>query len=143
MLRRDWFPALAFSCALALGLGLYAFLRREAQPPVPHTLHQVAQIAGRLGLYHRSDVHSGVVNSRIVVSDRPLTWERANALHVGDPGHPCWSGTVAAWTGGRAFPYLIDHEYGVLWGDLLLYGDPVLIRRLMATPLPDVIEANG
>ena len=142
MLRRDWFPALAFSCALALALGLYTFLRREWQAPTPRTLHQVAQIADRLGLYRRSDVHSGVVNSRIVVSDRPLTWERANALHVGDPDHPCWSGTVAAWTGGRAFPYLIDNERGVLWGDLLLYGDPELIRRLMAAPVPDETEAK-
>ena len=104
MLRRDWFPALGFGAAVALALALCAFVRREPQPPpVPRTLDQVTRIAEAMGLHSRSDLESGAVNNRLVISDHPLTFERANSLHVGDPDHPCWSGTVAACAGGRAF----------------------------------------
>ena len=136
MLRRDWFPALGFGGAVALALALCAYARRAPQAPTaPRTLYEMAQMAERLGLHHRSDLVSGMINNRLVISDYPLTFERANSLHVGDPEHPCWRGTVAACGGGRALPYLNDAEHGVLWGEFLLYGDPDLIRRLLAAPI--------
>ncbi len=135
MLRRSLLPALVFGAVIALALTPYALRRPDPPEPVgPRTLDQMARIAEKLGLYHRSDIRSGEVSIRLVISDRPLTFERANSLHMGEPEHACWWGTVAACAGGRDYLYLSDPDHGVLWGDIFLFGDPVLIRQLMSAP---------
>jgi hypothetical protein len=105
----------------------------RAAPPGPRTPADVVQVAGTLGLYCRSDAADGRVDGRLVLSDRPLTWERAAYLRWEDPCHPCWAGTVAVDlhpVGLRdAYP---PADQPVAWGDLLLFGDPAVIRRLLA-----------
>ncbi len=137
MIRRDWSALLVCGAAAALILVLCSLARRSLSPQQgPHTVHQFARMADDLGLYHRSDMQSGRVISRLIVSDRPLTYRRANSLRLGDPDHECWNGTVAVTSEGQTLAYLCDGEHGVLWGNMLLYGDPALIRQLMACPVP-------
>jgi hypothetical protein len=134
VLRRDWFAALAVGGAIAVALLLYALLRQDPSPPAPRSLQEIARIADSLGLHHRSDIASGAIINRLIISDRPVSFVRANAVHIGDPHRPCWHGTVAACGDGPSFSYLIDGKHGVLWGEFLLYGDPALIRQLMTAP---------
>jgi hypothetical protein len=112
----------------------------EANFPGPRTLKEVAQVATELGLYYRSDIadrpfDEGVL-TRLFVSDRPLTFERVNALRF-MPGDQRWNGTVAVTRDPshsydpyaalivEKFPDWVAH-----WGDFFLFGDPALIRRL-------------
>lgn len=143
MLRRDWSLAIACGTAIVLLVGIYSRARRDPQVPRgPRAVRQVARLADSLGLHHRSDILSGEVASRLVVSDRPLTYTRANTLHMGDPHHACWRGTVAVCGEGRVFAHMCDGQHGILWGDVLLYGDPALIRQLITSPLPDDVAID-
>jgi hypothetical protein len=122
---------------LAGGLRLHDV---EPDVPGPRSLKEVAQIANELGLYYRSDIYArpfdDSVYYRLVVSDRPLTFERVNELRF-NRGEPCWGGTVAV-TLDRAHGY--DEYFAsaaeefpgwvARWGDFFLFGDPALIRRL-------------
>jgi hypothetical protein len=100
--------------------------------PLPDTLHDVAHRATTLGLYHRSDSESGIVGSRLIVSDHPVTFERAVTLRFGDTKHSCWHGTVAACVPWHCYRSFSDPDHGVVWGKVFLFGDPVLIRALTA-----------
>ncbi len=135
MLRRDWLLALAVGGAIAVALPLYSLVR-HSPPPAPRNLQQVARIAASLGLHYRSDIKTGEITIRLIISDRPVSFARANSIQISDPSRPCWHGTVAACGDGQSLPYLVDGEHGVLWGNILLYGDPALIRQLMASPPP-------
>jgi hypothetical protein len=133
LLRRDSFPVIGIGGALALCVALCYVARREPlQSTGPESLDEVAVIADNLGLHYRSDLKSGEVINRLVMSHYPLTFERANALRVGDSQHPCWQGTVVACHPSRCFKYLTEPDYGVVWGDVFLFGDPELIRQLMS-----------
>src|SRR5262245_3000921 len=82
-------------------------------PPAPRTVADVIEAADRLGLYSRSDRADGEVDGRLVLSDRPLTWERTGTLRWGDPDHQCWVGTVAVYTRPGSLEYhpLSDHTF--------------------------------
>jgi hypothetical protein len=131
--------------ALALCLLALAGWRRdhvEADVPGPRTLKEVVQVATELGLYYRSDradrAFDNGIRYRLVVSESPLTFERAGELRF-KPGDQCWDGTVAV-TLDRAHGFyhffaLTADEYPgwvARWGDFFLFGDPALIRRLTA-----------
>jgi hypothetical protein len=105
---------------------------RNRQPPGPCTLQEVAAIADKLGLHHRSDELSGKVYYRLVVSDQPTTFDSVNRVRFGDLDHPCWRGTVAVSTPWRGFERYRHPAHGVVWGEFFLYGDPGVIRRLMS-----------
>ena len=125
-------PARVTAAVVALLTLAYA-LRSTTQPgsSAPQTVDDMIRIAEELGLHHRSDCQSGSVSDRLVISDQPLTFERAN-LVWGDLDHPCWTGTVAACTPWRGYTAYCDGEHGVVFGRVFLYGDPALIRRLIA-----------
>jgi hypothetical protein len=131
VLRRDLL-AIGGCGALALLLLAYSGVWNRDQPPGPRTLQEVAAIAERLGLHHRSDVYSGDIQSRLVVADQPTTFEGVNRGHFGEPDHPCWRGMVAVCTPCKAYLRYTDPDHGVVWGDVFLYGDPALIRKLIA-----------
>jgi hypothetical protein len=91
------------------------------------------QIAQQLGLHYRGDREDGEVQLRLLVSESPLTWERANALVVGQGMHSDWIGTVAVIRGLKEYPP-VSHQM-TSWGRFLLYGDPALCEKLTSQPL--------
>jgi hypothetical protein len=131
MFRRHLVALAGLSTAAAVVFTLLCS-RSDPRSPGPQNLEDVAQIAGELGLYQRSDDLSGKVTHRLVVSDLPLTFERASELRFGDPAHPCWRGTVEACIPWKMYQSFADPEYGVVWGEIFLFGDPALIRTLLA-----------
>jgi hypothetical protein len=114
---------------LAIACGVNKLRQPAVQPP--ESLDDLADIADALGLFHRSDLASGEVTGRLVVSDRPVTFERASQVRIGVPDHPCWHGTVAATEPSNAYVLERDTEHQVVWGSVCVYGDPALIRKLM------------
>ena len=90
----------------------------------PQSLQDVALRADVLGLHHRSDVLSGKVGDRLVVSDQALTFDRVSALRFGEIAHPCWQGTVAACVPWRSYLNYAHPDHGVVWGRTFLFGDP-------------------
>jgi hypothetical protein len=98
----------------------------------PETLPQAAAIADRLGLYHRGDTEAGTPVGRLIISEMPLTWERANNVRLGDPHDPCWAGTVAVYAGLLWDVPGYDPMHAARWGKLYVCGDPALIRRLIS-----------
>lgn len=108
-------------------------LRPEAafpQVPGPQTLEEVVQIVQDLGLYCRADTEDGVIRQRLVISERPLSWEYTNSLHLGDMEDPRWIGTVVVKPNWRSARHHFQPEYSVAWGDMFLHGDPALLRQL-------------
>ena len=95
----------------------------------PRTMKEVIALVQKLGLHHRSDREDGTVGSRLVVSESPLTWQRANAFPMVPKKDSDWNGTVAVLRGSLIVP---DQQMEA-WGDFFVYGDPSLIKRLTAT----------
>jgi hypothetical protein len=115
---------------LEIALFCYGPFASPTTPQGPATLQEVARLAEEMGLYWRSDRKDGAIKSRLVVSNRPLTAVRANLVRFNCPEHPCWVGTIAI---SRPWQHNIsnyDPEYSVVWGDMFVYGDPEIIRRL-------------
>jgi hypothetical protein len=124
-------------------LALACWRRSDAVPdvPGPRTLTEVAQAARELGLYYCGD-HSdgrfeGGISRRLVLSDRPLNYQRVISLTF-EAGHSCWEGTVAVTLDpSHAYDGYFDSTDGqsprgvARWGDFFLLGDPALIRRLI------------
>jgi hypothetical protein len=90
----------------------------------------VVKIAQQLGLHYRGDGEDGQVQMRLLISDSPLSWERANGLFVGKRKDSDWIGIIAVFQGQQAV-YLVSHDMTV-WGKFLLYGDPSLIEKLIS-----------
>lgn len=131
--------------ALSVGAGLLVLLAisqmrtREtpAAAPGPNSLAEAVPIAEAHGLYARSDRTDGKLTERLVVSERPLSAYRANSLYAGNLDHPCWAGTVAVSLMSTGFERCCDSGHYARWGRLIVFGDPVLVRRLTGTdPAP-------
>ncbi len=131
MVQRRTLLLRAASGALALLVvaGWVAGLLRWPAPG-PQSLGDALAIADALGFYHGTDDARNVPTTRIVVSDFPVTRDRAGRLRVNVPHHPCWHGTVAVFRGPQQMYGNYDPHCSVFWGDLFVYGDPVLIERL-------------
>jgi hypothetical protein len=104
---------------------------RSAPPAGPRSLEEVARLAADMGLHYRSDRLNGELACRLVVSNWPITHERANSVRFGEADHPCWQGTVAVSTPWHCFGRYGDPDHGVVWGEVFLFGDPALIRALV------------
>lgn len=122
---------------LVFGLGLQLLLLRGGKIPWgprqdgPQTLADAGRLAAGQGLYViNGDQRDGSAVRRLVVSERPLNWERANLLRFGNPHHPCWDGTVAVCFPAGEYLEDVDVDCAAIWGRTLLYGDPGLIDRL-------------
>jgi hypothetical protein len=115
--------------SLALLAAVRPLLPSEPGPHGPRTLQEAIAAAEALGLCWGTDECGGVPYARVVVSEFPVTWERACGV-VLDPARPCWVGTVAIWPKGRQLVPMHDPARCALWGDLFVYGDPELIARL-------------
>jgi hypothetical protein len=97
-------------------------------------MDEVVAIARKLGLHYRSDHKNGSpIVRRLVISESPLTWERANALTTFAlmRNRADWAGTVAVMQ-DRDGIRLVPDERVHVWGEFLVCGDPALIERLRA-----------
>ena len=103
-----------------------------AARPGPRTMEEVMGLVQKLGLHYRGDHKDGAVGSRLVVSDSPLTWQRANAFRMGPQKDADRNGTVAVLQSDCMFAIAPDERMEA-WGDFFLYGDPSLIKRLTDT----------
>jgi hypothetical protein len=121
--------ALAVAAVVFTTAGWYGW-REQVRPRGPATLEEVVEQADRLGLYTAGDRQGGAIGCRLVVSEFPVSVVRACDLRMGVPSHPCWISTVAVCRPWRSF--LPNYVAGrtVIWGDLLVIGDPEVIRRL-------------
>src|SRR5438045_1199620 len=97
-------------------------------PSSPRQMEEVITIAQNLGLHYRGDRKDGQSQTRLLVSESPLSWERVNCLYIGRGEHTDWLGTVSVMQGVKEFPPLSTHM--TAWGNFLLYGDPALIKKL-------------
>jgi hypothetical protein len=93
----------------------------------PQRIDEIIGIAQELGHHYRSDREDGQFQLRLLISESPLSWERANSLVVGRNESSDWIGTVAVL---RPFP--LDPHDLPMWGKFHLYGDPALIKKLTA-----------
>jgi hypothetical protein len=137
MWQRHGLTCIATIAGLLAVAALGYMMTRDNRPRRvgPASLQEVMRIADAAGLYHRSDEAEGRVTIRLIVSEYPVTFDRANMLHFGDTTHSCWTGTVAACLPWRDYIVYKDDEYGVIWGEVFLFGDPQLIRKLIAEPV--------
>src|SRR5438067_10857353 len=103
-------------------------LQSIVRPSSPRQYEEVMQIPQQLGLHYRGDCEDGRVQMRLLLSESPLTWERANGLVIGRGEQSDWLGTVAIMQSVREFPPLTKPM--TPWGNFLLYGDPALINKL-------------
>jgi hypothetical protein len=95
----------------------------------PRTMNEVIGIVQELGLHCRSDKIDGTVGFRLVVSESPLTWQRANTFTMVPKNDTDWNGLVTVLRDSWIMP---DQRLEA-WGDFFVYGDRSLIKRLMAT----------
>jgi hypothetical protein len=132
MPRRHLVPFATFAAAALVVFALYraGYLAEHTRPPGPRDLEEVGRIAQALGLHCRTDVRDGSYGCRLIVSEEPLSFERANQRQFGEIDHPSWRGTVAACVPPRAYRDYVHPEHGVHWGDVFLFGDPAVIRKL-------------
>jgi hypothetical protein len=70
-----------------------------------------------------------VVDTRLVVSDRPLTFERVAGLRFGDPLHPCWTGVAAVSIPSDCLELRRSEQFAFCHG-LVVWGDPQIVDRL-------------
>jgi hypothetical protein len=99
----------------------------------PQTMKEVIGIVQKLGLHYRSDKEDGTVGSRLVVSESPLTWQRANVFPMIPKKDSDWNRRVAVLRSSIGVIELVPDEQMEVWGDFFVYGDSALIKRLTAT----------
>ena len=95
----------------------------------PRTMKEVIGIIQRLGLHCRSDRQDGIIGWRLVVSESPLTWQRANDFTMVPQNDTDWNGMVTVLRDSWIMP---DQRLEA-WGNFFVYGDRSLIKRLTAT----------
>ena len=81
-------------------------------------------------LYWATDHPSGKPTNGIVVSEMPLTREAVSKLRVNDPHHIGWIGTLIIRNNWERCMPNYDPDSSGVWGELFVYGDPRLIRKL-------------
>ena len=118
-------------------LVILLFLGRNQPPPLaerssPGSMKEVMAIARKLGLHYRSDRADGIVETRLVISDFPLEWERANTFVMRRVNEADSSGVVGVLREVRGLTLMPDKRLE-RWGEFFLCGDPALIARLTAT----------
>jgi hypothetical protein len=123
-----YLPALCFAVAIAPVLWwLLPSLQSVAHRSGPRHFDEVQLIAQQMGLYCQGDCEDGSVQTRLLISESQLTWERANTLSVGWKEGSDWIGTVAVYQGLKVHPSIHNMTP---WGSFLLAGDPAVIQKL-------------
>jgi hypothetical protein len=123
--RREFLLSSLFLGAVALLL--FANHRSGTRPADPQSMAEVRALVEKLGLNCRSDRQDGAVGFRLLISEAPLSLEKANLLRFSERELDLadWHGVVAAY-----HPLNFDSDLVVPWGKVVLYGDPALIQKL-------------
>jgi hypothetical protein len=131
--RRLMLPLLAAAVGIAVEMAAFCcYLQYQRANAEVLSLAQVARLAEEMGLYARSDRADGVLGGHLIVSSRPITFERSAELHFGEPTHRCWFGTIKV-----SVPWeSMEIDQWVRWKGLLLFGDPEIIQRLTGRKRP-------
>ena len=96
----------------------------------PQTLAELIAIAEARGLYYGSDQRMDGPIGRLVISETPVTRNRAGRVRINAPLHPCWINTVAVYFPVGQMMTNYDPQCSVIWGNMFVYGDPALIELL-------------
>jgi hypothetical protein len=96
----------------------------------PRTIEEAMEVACAHGLYWATDDPSGIPTNGVVVSEVPLTREAVSKLRVNDPRHCGWIGTLTIRNNWEKCMPNYDPECSGVWGELFVYGDARLIRKL-------------
>jgi hypothetical protein len=138
MVRIQKPTAMAGAAVVAVMLLGGLLLRSNVRRSHPQTMCDAVEIAETLGLYHCSDALGGHLYARVIISELPLSWERAAGISL-RCNHPCLLGAVAVyydphrhWANANYVP-----GYSAIWGDLFIFGDPWLIEKLTGSPVTD------
>jgi hypothetical protein len=131
-IRKPNVPVLIVALLVSLLLGKVLVVRFGAWRSSPRSLEEVLAIAQKHGLYCCGDQAAGSIGRRLIISESPLSWERANAFRIGHSVDRDWKGTVAVVRDMDGMQTIPDENIKV-WGEFFLYGDPSLIERLTAT----------
>src|SRR5947209_3967039 len=115
------------AAALTLALTARLLPNHEPRRAGPQTLQEALAIVEGRGLHHASDEAGGVPVHHLIVSELPLAPERARLLRL-DPTHPCWAGTVSIRDDWRTQMPNYDPACSAVWGELFVFGDPVLVK---------------
>jgi len=126
---KQYFPVLFLIVSLGVLLN-FTQCTTQTELTNPQTMEEVQTIAQKLGLHCRSDRADGAVGFRLLISEAPLSLERANLLRFGsreesDQGRTHWLGVVAVYQ-----TWNFDSDLVVPWGKVFVYGDPPLIEKL-------------
>ena len=97
----------------------------------PQNIQEAIGIAQNSGLYWGSDERDCVPVYYLVMSEFPVTRERAGDLRMNDPGHPGWVGTVRLYSPWQSMLPNYDPACSAVWGEFFIYGDPRLVKRLI------------
>jgi hypothetical protein len=125
------------SAVILLSAALIGLLLARPHPspahrPGPQTMDEVIDRAEELGFYYRSDSVREEVHDTLVVSDRPITREQATNLRMDEPHSVDWIGRVSIRSHWRNLPlFQLDERFYAIWGEVLMFGDPEMIRRLV------------
>jgi hypothetical protein len=97
----------------------------------PRTIHEAIEVADAQGLFWLREGHGTGVGERLLVSELPLTADRARDLVTTRVTTPRWDRTVAIYSDWRNTPVeQFGPGYGLIWGELVVCGDPRLIQKL-------------
>ena len=126
---KQYLPVLFVIVSLGILLN-FTQCTKQTEWTDPQSLEEVQAIAKKLGLHCRSDRADGGMGFRLLVSEAPLSLERANLLRFGGreesaKGRANWLGVVAVYQ-----TWNFETDLVVPWGKLFLYGDPPLIEKL-------------
>ncbi len=106
------------------------YLQSEPSRPGPKTLQEAIALSRQKGLSWGTDEYNGRPQTRIVISELPVTVARCQRLYLGSD-RPTWAATVAVYADWRRLISCYDPERSAIWGELFVYGDPLLIEKLI------------
>ena len=136
---------IVFACLMVAGfMGVIGWLQGRPGgdaaafrhvPAGPTSPAELVSLASGLGLHWRGWPEGSQPHNHVIVSTEPLSAERLDRLNMHHPDFERWRGIVSispcAWQILNKNYDPAHPERFAVWGNLVLFGDPELIARLM------------
>jgi hypothetical protein len=119
--RSEWVFVLAAFTITGLWIGLNLLKPNRIAPRGLADAARIARAAG-FEVYDAEENH-------VVVSVRPLTAQIVGSLRYGVSDHCCWRGIADIRITNSMFNLAVP-DGAVRWGELVVSGDPALVRDL-------------